>query len=98
MTNRLYPVTIIRSRYKGAYSGGSWLAFYCDPEDIPPEATADDGTCAAWFHSDPAAFVGRGSTPDGAYNDLRQRHANNEPPGYMKIGFGLDYSRGSDDA
>lgn len=31
----LYPLTIIKDRYSGVYSGGKWLAFNLDPEEIP---------------------------------------------------------------
>lgn len=25
--NKIYPLTIVRDRYSGTYSGGSWLAY-----------------------------------------------------------------------
>lgn len=64
-----YPVTIISARYGGVYEGGGWLAFNCYEEQVPEAASGDDVTCATFwaYYSEP---VGKGKTPNEAYNDL----------------------------
>lgn len=66
-------ITIVTSRYGGAYSGGAWLAFNCWFEDVPRAAFGDDCVCAEFFGSAAAASVGRGATPDEAMADMRTR-------------------------
>lgn len=69
-----YPVTIITTRYGGAYEGGSWAAFNCDPEAIPDDATGCDPEADLWW-SRPSLPVGVGSTPDKALAALIERMA-----------------------
>lgn len=66
MTEPLYPVTIIRTRYGGAYEGGDWAAFNCDEWDVPSEATGCDSECEAFWRGPKAVRVGVGDTPDHA--------------------------------
>lgn len=69
-----YPVTIIATRYTGAYEGGPWAAFNCDPGDIPDDATGDDTDAFTWWRS-PSVPVGVGATPDEALAALIERMA-----------------------
>lgn len=70
----LYPVTIISTRYGGAYEKGAWAAFNLDPEDIPPAATGDDTSCFVfWLDAAPNMAIGVGDTPDEALKDLEKK-------------------------
>ncbi len=79
----IYPVTIIKSRYSGAYEGGKWVAFNEDAySDLMHEALGDDMACADFFRDidnpkvdmknvyDQKIYCGRGNTPQEAYDDL----------------------------
>lgn len=62
----LYPVTIIRTRYGGAYEGGEWAAFNCDECDVPPGAIGCDSECEAFWREPKGVRVGVGGTLDQA--------------------------------
>jgi len=62
-----YPCVIVHDRYSGTYSGARWTAFMRD--DIPPGSQADDVTCMDFWTSFDEP-VGRGSTAQGALDDL----------------------------
>jgi hypothetical protein len=62
-----YPCVIVHDRYSGSYSGALWIAFMRD--DVPPDSQADDVTCMNFWSSFDEPF-GRGSTPQGAVEDL----------------------------
>jgi len=66
----LGAVTIVNTRYGGAYEGGLWLAFKSYPAGIPFDIYSDDGACAAWFNGINDKNVGKGNTPTEAFNDL----------------------------
>lgn len=82
--NNVYPCTIIPARYGGVYEGARWLAFHCDPGDIPEGATGDDVECAGWwadlaeglvqiksYHGKSQQLqVGKADSPDEALLDL----------------------------
>lgn len=65
----MYPITIVKDRYGGTYSGGAFLAFNLPCEEIPLEIDADDVTCYK-FWKNTKIKVGKGATPDEALNDL----------------------------
>ena len=64
-----YPVTIVVDRYYGCYSGANWLAFPLYTEEIPDEVGGGDieEMC---FWDNYGGPVGKGVTPDEAYEDL----------------------------
>lgn len=64
-----YPVSIMKSRYGGAYEGGAWGAFHLYPEDIPEAAMGDDISCSCWWDHF-GEGVGVGGTPDEAFARL----------------------------
>lgn len=72
MSERVYPVTIIRTRYGGVYEGGVWAAFALRPDRVPPEATGDDRACMVWWE-EYGAGVGLGATPERALADLERK-------------------------
>jgi hypothetical protein len=65
----LYPLTIVRDRYTGCYSGGKFTAWNLYPEDISEEIYADDVGCSSFF-SHTKIIYGRGETPNDAFMDL----------------------------
>ena len=69
----MYPCTIVAARYQGVYEGGRWLAFFLDPEHLPPDYAASDVPCATWWGTSEASGVGRGATPEEALEDLRSK-------------------------
>lgn len=64
----IYPVTIMKSRYGGSYSGGRWIAFNLDI--IPSDAYGEDIPCSEFFNN--YKDYGKGETPDEAYKDLQK--------------------------
>lgn len=66
---RLWPITVILTRYGGTYEGGQWAAFNMDHEYIPEDVMGDDISCCAWWSSW-GGGVGVGSTPDKAVENL----------------------------
>ena len=65
----VYPLTVIKDRYNGVYSGASYLAFNLDFYLIPPDVDGDDPTCANfWLNYE--GIVGKGSTANEAFSDL----------------------------
>lgn len=44
----IYPLTIICDRYSGTYSGGEYLAFNLDFDEIPQEVLGDDTTAICY--------------------------------------------------
>ncbi len=41
----VFPMSIVPDRFSGTYSRrGAWLAFPCDPWEVPPEPFEDDST------------------------------------------------------
>jgi hypothetical protein len=70
MTQPLWPCTIVADRYSGAYSGAAWTAFHMEGQ-VPVEVSSDDCTCAEfWDLSASLYLIGKGSTPQEAYDDL----------------------------
>ena len=67
-----YPVTIIYDRYGGTYSGGKWLAFNKYEDDIPIEISGGD-TEAFYFWKSYKGIVGKGASPNEAYENLKNK-------------------------
>lgn len=73
----IYPLTIVRDRYNGTYSGGYFTAWNLYPWGIPEKVFGDDNSCWSYFRSTHDIY-GRGSTPDEAVIDLKRRLKNAE--------------------
>lgn len=71
---RLYPVTVLRTRYGGTYEGGAWVALHAEPWGIPEDVMGDDGGCMEFFASCPYP-IGRGADPGAAVADLERQAA-----------------------
>lgn len=67
-----YPITIVMDRYNGVYSGGKWLAFQGNPDEIPLDYSYGDLEAKA-FADKPICTYGRGQSPDEALADLERR-------------------------
>jgi len=65
----VYPVTIVTTRYGGAYEKGAWAAFPLVAEDLPEDWNADDFECQAFWQSY-TGCVGIGATPAEAHARL----------------------------
>jgi len=74
----VYPCTIIKDRYTGVYSKAIWTAWkadcFRDPffDSVPEEIDGDDTECDRFWHSY-TGIVGKGNTPQEAYEDLRKQ-------------------------
>ena len=73
----VYPLTILRDRYGGAYSGGAYLAWNRHPDELPSGFDADDLDCLDFWATN-VIPVGFGATPNDAVIDLERRLANGE--------------------
>jgi hypothetical protein len=69
----LYPVTIVMDRYDGCYSKSKWLAIQCNSDDIPDEIGGGDPEEESFWrdHDDSKFPIGKGATPNEAYEDLK---------------------------
>ena len=67
-----YPITIIRDRYEGTYSGALWLVFPVDYNEIPEGVDGDDVECAEFWESYKEP-VGKGTYPNDALADLLEK-------------------------
>jgi len=65
----VYPCTIVHDRYGGVYSGAKWIAFPQDYDHVNEAVGADDVSCCNYWNEHPWT-VGRGETPQEAYEDL----------------------------
>lgn len=65
----IYPLTIVRDRYNGTYSGGTFTAWRKYPDSIPSDIDDSDVPCML-FWNDFKGIVGKGYTIDEAVADL----------------------------
>lgn len=72
MSRHIYPVSIVRARYGGAYEPAPWLAFNKFENQLPFGWNGDDTTCACFWDANHEP-VGAGNTPDEAYHDLIEK-------------------------
>jgi len=72
MADNIYPLTVIADRYTGTYSGGEYLAFNLNFDEIPSDVTGDDVACSNFFYSTDLVY-GKGKTIDEAVKDLARR-------------------------
>lgn len=82
MNFEIYPLTITKDRYDGIYSGGKYLAWNKNPEDVPPlpfekDKIADDYWAQVRKSNYGKNAVGIGNTIDAAIQDL-----------ILRLGFG----------
>ena len=65
----IYPLTIIADRYTGAYSGGNFIAFNLEADEVPEDVYSDDCGCHDfWKNND--IICGKGRTVSEALANL----------------------------
>lgn len=64
-----YPVTIILDRYNGSYLGAKFIAYPQEPHEICNEVNSDEITYLTYWN-DFSGIIGKGNTPNEAYEDL----------------------------
>lgn len=69
---RDYPMTIVKDRYGGVYSGGAYTAWNLDPWELPSEMADSDLFCGEFWAWNKLP-CGKGNTPDEAEGDLLRR-------------------------
>ena len=77
MNDDIYPLTIIKDRYCGAYSGGLYTAWNLAFECVPVQINFDDVTCSNFWAFN-TIKVGKGNTPIEAIENLRKRLGDKE--------------------
>lgn len=70
---KIWPLTIMLTRYNGVYEGGKWAAFNLSPAHIPAEAHGNDVTCATWWDYLGSKIAGVGNTPEEAVENLKPK-------------------------
>lgn len=73
MKPNIYPLTVVKDRYTGVYSGGKYTAWNLDFYEVPEDIAADDVTCSIFWYADEEPLAGRGDTPQEAIDDLLLR-------------------------
>lgn len=75
--NSIWPLTIVRDRYSGTYSGGNYTAWNLEADCVPWEINAGDADCAGFwwdrgdsFKSWLISVCGKGDTAAAAVADL----------------------------
>lgn len=66
----IWPLTIVKDRYDGVYSGGKWTAWNMNHWKVPKAVNGDDHECASLCAIYNAVY-GRGETPQEAIDDLK---------------------------
>lgn len=67
----VYPCTIVKDRYNGAYAGSSWTAWYLDSDMVPDVIHDGDIECMDFWNVTCHDYViGKGETPEEAYSAL----------------------------
>ena len=72
MEDEIYPLTIVKDRYMGSYSGGKYTAWNLDSAEVPIDIGADDVSCFSFWRTDEADkyIIGKGDTVSEALADL----------------------------
>lgn len=68
----IYPLTILKDRYGGIYSGGKYLAFNKHHDEIPNNVYGDDIACCE-FWEDFCDVYGTGNTIENAIQELTEK-------------------------
>lgn len=69
----VYPLTIIRDRYDGFFSGAKYIAWNLEYYDIPYEASSNYYECEEfWGCYSNNYVIGKGATPEEALKDLER--------------------------
>lgn len=88
----IYPLTIVKDRFNGTYSGGKFVAWNCQPCSIPSD-TYSRKVCGFWetihsFEDDtetPYPTYGVGNTIEEAIENLKNKLDSEEEKIELKI-------------
>ena len=69
MEDEIYPLTITADRYTGAYSGGKFIAWNLDADEVPEAIYYDDCGCHEFWLTN-EIVCGKGRTVSEALADL----------------------------
>lgn len=69
----IYPLTVVKDRYTGTYSGGKFTAWNLEPNEVPLEIQDSDVPCACFWRGEKEVLAGRGEAPILAISDLCRR-------------------------
>lgn len=73
----IYPLTLVRDRYNGVYSGGSWLAYNKHPWEVEDgDEFADDVSCMDFWEYPERNHnhkIGVGYSKDEAISNLSNK-------------------------
>lgn len=71
--DEIYPLTVVKDRYNGTYTGGKYLAWNKEPNEVPRvfqgECDADIVSIADMLKN----LYGKGNTPEEAIDDLAEK-------------------------
>ena len=73
MEDEIYPLTIVRDRYIGTYSGGEYTAWNLNFYEIPMDIALSDVYCMKFWDNEENRkkyIVGKGRTASEALADL----------------------------
>lgn len=83
--DKIYPLTIVTDRYSGVFSGGRYIAWNLDPDEIPDETFGDDNEHIDFWSYDRQDYenkYGTGRTIEQAvetlYLKLKEQGEDNE--------------------
>lgn len=65
----IYPLTITSDRYSGVYSGGKYIAWNLDADEVPGDIYSDDCGCDEFWTTN-TIICGKGNTVEEAIGDL----------------------------
>ena len=81
----IYPLTVVKDRYLGTYSGGKYTAWNLDYFEIPMDVALSDVPCMEFWDNENIQnnyIIGKGDTAEEAiadlYNKLKGNMKNNE--------------------
>ncbi len=69
----IYPLTIVKDRYSGTYSGALYTAWNLAHNEVPRAVSGSDNECIAFWDEDVKNLVGRGNTIEEAVADLAKK-------------------------
>lgn len=73
MEDEIYPLTIVRDRFSGVYSGGEYTAWNLEFNEIPIDISLCDSICMDFWDNDDKLnhyVIGKGRTSSEALADL----------------------------
>lgn len=69
----IYPLTIVKDRYTGVYSGGVYTAWNKKHYELPDDIDGNDTDCCSFWATNKNIIVGIGDTVNEAITDLKSK-------------------------